>query len=85
DQVNLTDEESRIMPVAGNGFEQCYNAQAVVAAEVATTRRWWHSGAERGAACLYRKSHEKNRSGNRAAGIRSAPRPRCQTGAAWKG
>src|SRR5688572_21658912 len=23
DQVNLTDEESRIMPVAGGGFEQC--------------------------------------------------------------
>jgi hypothetical protein len=32
DQVNLTDEESRIMPVAGGGFEQCYNAQAAVAA-----------------------------------------------------
>ena len=32
DQVNLTDEQSRIMPVAGGGFEQCYNAQAVVAA-----------------------------------------------------
>jgi transposase len=32
DQVNLTDEGSRIMPVAGGGFEQCYNAQAVVAA-----------------------------------------------------
>ena len=32
DQVNLTDEESRIMPVAGGGFDQCYNAQAVVAA-----------------------------------------------------
>src|SRR5471030_3115595 len=31
DQVNLTDEESRIMPVPGGGFEQCYNAQAVVA------------------------------------------------------
>jgi hypothetical protein len=31
DQVNLTDEESRIMPAAGGGFEQCYNAQAVVA------------------------------------------------------
>ena len=28
DQVNLTDEESRIMPVSGGGFEQCYNAQA---------------------------------------------------------
>jgi transposase len=33
DQVNLTDEESRMMPVAGGGFEQCYNAQAVVAAD----------------------------------------------------
>jgi transposase len=32
EQVNLTDEESRIMSVAGGGFEQCYNAQAVVAA-----------------------------------------------------
>jgi transposase len=32
DQINLTDEESRIMPVAGGGFDQCYNAQAVVAA-----------------------------------------------------
>jgi len=33
DQVNLTDEDSRIMPVAGGGFDQCYNAQALVAAE----------------------------------------------------
>ena len=31
DQVNLTDEDSRIMPVAGGGFEQAYNAQATVA------------------------------------------------------
>lgn len=30
DQVNLTDDESRIMPVSGGGFEQCYNAQASV-------------------------------------------------------
>jgi transposase len=30
DQINLTDEESRIMPMAGGGFGQCYNAQAVV-------------------------------------------------------
>ena len=30
DQVNLTDEESRIMPVSSGGFEQCYNAQAAV-------------------------------------------------------
>ena len=28
DQVNLTDEASRIMPVAGGGFEQCYNPSA---------------------------------------------------------
>jgi transposase len=31
DQVNLTDEDSRIMKVADGGFDQCYNAQAVVA------------------------------------------------------
>lgn len=30
DQVNLTDEESRIMPTSGGGFEQTYNAQAGV-------------------------------------------------------
>jgi transposase len=33
DQINLTDEDSRIMPVAGGGYEQCYNAQAAVAAD----------------------------------------------------
>ena len=33
DQIDLTDEKSRIMQVAGGGFDQCYNAQAVVAAE----------------------------------------------------
>jgi len=33
EQINLTDEESRIMPVAGGGFEQCYNAQALVDTE----------------------------------------------------
>src|ERR1700681_1399989 len=33
DQINLTDEESRVMPVAGGGVEQCYSAQAVVAPE----------------------------------------------------
>ncbi|MBA3057506.1 MAG: transposase, partial [Rhodoferax sp.] len=41
DQINRTDEESRIMPVSGGGFEQCYNAQAGVDANtmlvVATT------------------------------------------------
>lgn len=30
DQVNLTDEASRIMPTSGGGFAQCYNAQASV-------------------------------------------------------
>jgi transposase len=30
DQINLTDEESRIMPKSGGGFEQAYNAQASV-------------------------------------------------------
>ncbi|MEX0828087.1 MAG: IS1182 family transposase [Haliea sp.] len=33
DQVNLTDEESRIMRVSGGSFEQCYNAQAGVDTE----------------------------------------------------
>lgn len=33
DQVNLTDAESRIMPVSGSGFDQCYNAQASVDVE----------------------------------------------------
>lgn len=31
EQINLTDEDSRIMPVGGGGFDQCYNAQAAVA------------------------------------------------------
>ncbi len=30
DQINLTDDESRIMKVTGGGFDQCYNAQAAV-------------------------------------------------------
>ncbi len=30
DQVNFTDEESRIMPISGGGFGQAYNAQASV-------------------------------------------------------
>ena len=33
DQVNLTDEESRIMPASGGGFGQSYNAQAAVDTE----------------------------------------------------
>src|ERR1700756_4077312 len=44
DQINLTDEDSRIMPVAGGGFEQCYNAQAVVAAD-RTPNLWAFPGA----------------------------------------
>ena len=30
DQINLTDEASRIMKVSGGGFEQCYNGQLAV-------------------------------------------------------
>ena len=30
DQINLTDADSRIMPISGGGFEQAYNAQAGV-------------------------------------------------------
>ena len=30
DQINLTDEESRVMKVAGGGFDQCYNGQVAV-------------------------------------------------------
>jgi transposase len=33
DQINLTDEDSRIMKVAGGDFEQCYNAQGAVDTE----------------------------------------------------
>lgn len=33
DQVNLTDDESRIMPVSGGGFQQSYNAQIAVDTE----------------------------------------------------
>jgi len=33
DQVNFTDEDSRIMPQAGGGFVQAYNAQASVEGE----------------------------------------------------
>jgi transposase len=33
DQINLTDEDSRIMLKSGGAFEQCYNAQAVVDTE----------------------------------------------------
>ena len=31
--VNLTDAESRLVPVAGGGLEQCYDAQAAVATD----------------------------------------------------
>ena len=30
DQINLTDEESRIMKVSGGGYEPCYNGQVAV-------------------------------------------------------
>src|SRR5690606_28583511 len=33
EQINLTDEDSRIMPVSGGGLEQSYNAQAAVDTE----------------------------------------------------
>ena len=33
DQVNLTDKESRIMPISGGGFDQYYNAQGSVDVE----------------------------------------------------
>lgn len=33
DQINLTDEESRIMPSAGGGFQQSFNVQAGVETE----------------------------------------------------
>jgi transposase len=33
DQANFTDEDSRIMPAPGGGFEQAYNAQAAVDTE----------------------------------------------------
>lgn len=32
EQINLTDEDSRIMPVPGGGFDQSYNVQVAVAA-----------------------------------------------------
>jgi len=38
DQVNVTDEESRIMPSASGGFEQSFNAQAGVGAPGRTSR-----------------------------------------------
>ena len=44
DQINLTDEDSRIMPVAGGGFEQCYNAQAVVSTESLLVIAFWETG-----------------------------------------
>jgi hypothetical protein len=51
DQINLTDEDSRIMPVAGGEFEQCYNAQAAMATEsLLVDRDGRGSGAQRQAA-----------------------------------
>ena len=40
DQVNLTDPESRVMPVAGGGFEQCYNTQAAVDTDLPSPPHW---------------------------------------------
>jgi len=34
DQINLTDEETRIMPVSGGGFEQAYNPHLVCSKEL---------------------------------------------------
>jgi transposase len=50
DQINLTDEDSRIMPVAGGGFEQCYNAQGGGSGKSFGDCRRRGSGAERQAA-----------------------------------
>jgi hypothetical protein len=50
DQVNLTDEESRIMPVPGGGFEQCYNVQAAGSGQPAGGGHRRGAGAERQAA-----------------------------------
>ena len=36
DQINLTDEESRIMPASGHSFQQAYNVQAGVDTETVT-------------------------------------------------
>ena len=48
DQVNLTDEDSRIMPVAGGGFDQSYNAQAAVATgSLLIVANAGHAGGER--------------------------------------
>lgn len=30
DQINLTEDESRVMKVSGSGFDQCYNGQIVL-------------------------------------------------------
>ncbi len=40
DQVNLNDEESRIMPSSDKWFEQAYNAQAAV--DVDTMLMTWN-------------------------------------------
>jgi hypothetical protein len=45
DRINLTDEDSRIMPVASGGFDQGSNAQAAVAA--GSLRWWWRMGFRR--------------------------------------
>ncbi len=39
DQVNLTDEESRIMKCHGGAFEQCFNAQAAVVTQASNDKQ----------------------------------------------
>lgn len=34
DQINLTDKESRIMPISGGSFKHCYNAQVTIDTEL---------------------------------------------------
>ncbi|RWA51227.1 hypothetical protein AU476_24285 [Cupriavidus sp. UYMSc13B] len=42
DQINLTEQESRIMPVSRGGFEQGYNAQAADPASAnGRAANWW--------------------------------------------
>ena len=84
DQINLTDADSRIMPTSGGGFEQSYNAQAVVAAgsllvvaaDVVQTKRQaaarTDAGQDRGSA------RTPGRGGNAAGGRRLFQRGECR-------
>ena len=46
DQINLTDEESRIMPAGGKSFQQAYNVQAGVTPYIAQGRQRHHPALE---------------------------------------